>query len=115
MVPSEQPIVFAMAALGLNQAAFDSETIRSAIQSVDRGQIDAARSLGMTGFQVLKRVILPQAGAVALLPLGNSVISLIKWLETKVTVPDEAPEMDEDGNLHIRRGKKEKAVLNVLQ
>ena len=153
-------IVFAMAALGLNQAAFDSETIRSAIQSVDRGQIDAARSLGMTGFQVLKRVILPQAGAVALLPLGNSVISLIKgtslaftcsvveitaagkilagrnyryfevycslaiiywvitfmlerlikWLETKVTVPDEAPEMDEYGNLHIRRGKKEKVI-----
>ena len=32
---------------------------------------------------------------------------LIKWLETKVTVPDEAPEMDENGNLHIRRGKKE--------
>ena len=35
---------------------------------------------------------------------------LIKWLETKVTVPDEAPEMDEHGNLHIRRGKKEKVI-----
>ncbi len=68
-------IVFAMAALGLNQAAFDSETIRSAIQSVEPGQIDAARSMGMTGFQVLRRVIIPQAGSVALLPLGNSVIS----------------------------------------
>ena len=71
-------IVFAMAALGLNQAAFDSETIRSSIQSVEPGQIDAARSMGMTGFQVLRRVIIPQAGSVALLPLGNSVISLIK-------------------------------------
>lgn len=71
-------IVFAMIALGLNQSAFDSETIRSAIQSVERGQIEAAQSLGMSGGQVLKRVILPQAGAVALLPLGNSIISLIK-------------------------------------
>ncbi len=71
-------IVFAMIALGLNQSAFDSETIRSSIQSVERGQIEAAQSLGMSGWQVLKRVILPQAGAVALLPLGNSIISLIK-------------------------------------
>ncbi|MGN0140599.1 MAG: amino acid ABC transporter permease [Roseburia sp.] len=70
--------VFAMIALGINQSAFDSETIRSAIQSVDKGQIEAAKSMGMTGFQILRRVIFPQAGLVALLPLGNSVISLIK-------------------------------------
>lgn len=70
--------VFAMVALGLNQSAFDSETIRSALQSVDRGQIEAARSLGMTNGQVYRRVILPQALSVALLPLGNSFIGLIK-------------------------------------
>ncbi len=71
-------IVFAMVALGLNQAAFDSETIRSAIQSVDKGQIEAAKSMGMTGLQVLRRITLPQAITVALLPLGNSLIALIK-------------------------------------
>jgi len=71
-------ILFAMVALGLNQSAFDSETIRAAIQSVDKGQIEAAKSMGMNGGQVLRRVILPQAAAVALLPLGNSFISLIK-------------------------------------
>jgi len=71
-------IVFAMVALGLNQSAFDSETIRAAILSVDKGQIEAAKSMGMSGFQVLRRVILPQAGTVALLPLGNSLIGLIK-------------------------------------
>lgn len=71
-------IVFAMVALGLNQSAFDSETIRSAVQSVDKGQIEAAKSLGMSSFQVFRRVIFPQAGSVALLPLGNSLISLIK-------------------------------------
>ena len=67
-----------MVALGLNQAAFDSETIRSAIQSVDKGQIEAAKSMGMTGLQVLRRITLPQAITVALLPLGNSLIALIK-------------------------------------
>lgn len=71
-------IVFAMIALGLNQSAFDSETIRSAIASVDKGQIEAAKSMGMTGFQVLRRVIIPQATAVAIAPLGNSFIGLIK-------------------------------------
>lgn len=71
-------IVFAMVALGLNQSAFDSETIRAAILSVDKGQIEAAKSMGMSGFQVLRRVILPQAGTVALLPIGNSLIALIK-------------------------------------
>lgn len=71
-------IIFAMIALGLNQSAFDSETIRSALQSVDRGQIEAAKSIGMTNMQVLRRVIIPEAFAVALLPLGNSIINLIK-------------------------------------
>lgn len=70
--------IFAMIALGLNQSAFDSETIRAAILSVDKGQIEAAKSMGMTGGQVLKRVIIPQAASVALLPLGNSLIALIK-------------------------------------
>ena len=67
-----------MIALGLNQSAFDSETIRSAIQSVDAGQIEAARSMGMSSWQVLRRVTIPQAVTVALLPLGNSLIALIK-------------------------------------
>ncbi len=71
-------IVFAVVALGLNQSAFDSETIRASILSVEKGQIEAAKSLGMKGGQILKRVILPQAFSVALPPLGNSLIGLIK-------------------------------------
>ncbi|WP_099469391.1 amino acid ABC transporter permease [Konateibacter massiliensis] len=72
------PIIFAIVALGLNQSAFDSETIRAAIQSVDKGQVEAAKSMGMTGTQILKRVLLPQAVTVALPSLGNSLIGLIK-------------------------------------
>lgn len=79
-------ILFAILALGLNQSAFDSEIIRAAIESVDKGQLEAARSLGMTGGQVLKRVILPQAITVAIPSLGNSLIQLIKGTSLAFTV-----------------------------
>jgi len=72
-------IIFAMiVALGLNQSAFDSETIRAAIQSVEKGQVEAAKALGMNGFQIFRRVLFPQAVTVALPSLGNSLISLVK-------------------------------------
>ncbi|WEV60187.1 amino acid ABC transporter permease [Streptococcaceae bacterium ESL0729] len=72
------PLLFVILTFTLNEAAFNSETIRSAIQSVDSGQIEAAKSLGMTNFQVFKRVTLPEAATVALAPLGNSLIGLFK-------------------------------------
>lgn len=71
-------IIFAMVALGLNQSAFDSETIRAALTSVDRGQLEAAKSLGMSNFQVMRRIVFPQALIVALPSLGNSLIALVK-------------------------------------
>ena len=69
---------YAMVALGLNQAGFMAEIIRSALQSVDNGQIEAAHALGMTYAQALRRIILPEAIEVALPTLGNSLISIIK-------------------------------------
>jgi polar amino acid transport system permease protein len=72
------PIVFALVALSLNQGAYSSETIRAAILSVDRGQIEAAHSLGMTTAQLLRRIVIPQAFVVALPSLGNSLIALLK-------------------------------------
>jgi polar amino acid transport system permease protein len=72
------PIVFAMVALSLNQGAYSSETIRAAILSVDKGQIEAAHSLGMTTAQLLRRIVIPQAFIVALPSLGNSLIALLK-------------------------------------
>lgn len=71
-------IAYAMVALGLNQAGFMAEIIRSALQSVDNGQIEAAHALGMTYVQALRRIILPEAIEVALPTLGNSLISIIK-------------------------------------
>lgn len=71
-------ILFAMVALGLNQSAFDSESIRAAITSVDKGEIEAAKSLGMSKLQVMRRIVLPKALVVALPSLGNSLIALLK-------------------------------------
>lgn len=71
---------FAMAILGLTfcYAAYMSEIYRAGIQSIPKGQNEAARSLGMTHNQAMRYVILPQAIKVILPPVGNEFISLLK-------------------------------------
>jgi polar amino acid transport system permease protein len=64
--------------LGLYSAAYISEIVRGAIQSVDRGQHEAARSLGMSAACAMQCIILPQAFVRMIPPLGNEFISLIK-------------------------------------
>lgn len=70
----------AMAILGLTfgYAAYMSEVYRAGIQSISKGQMEAARSLGMTYFQAMRYVILPQAVRVILPPVGNEFITLLK-------------------------------------
>ena len=72
------PMLFVILTFAFNEAAYNSETIRAAIESVDVGQIEAAKSLGMTNFQVFKRVTLPEAATVAIAPLGNALMGLLK-------------------------------------
>ena len=69
-----------MAILGLTigYSAYMSEVYRAGIQSISRGQMEAARSLGMTYFQAMRYVILPQAVRVILPPVGNEFITLLK-------------------------------------
>lgn len=74
-IPATVAVILALA---LNEAAYASETIRAAIQSVDPGEIEAARSLGMTSGQVYRRVIIPNAAVVATPTLINSLIGLTK-------------------------------------
>ncbi len=64
--------------LGLYSGAYVSEIVRGAIQSVDRGQNEAARSLGMSAFQSMRKIIIPQAIVRMIPPLGNEFIALIK-------------------------------------
>jgi len=68
----------AMAALSLSYGAFLSEVFRAGIDSIDRGQIEAAKSLGMSGRQVMMLVTLPQAIRNVLPPLGNDFIAMLK-------------------------------------
>lgn len=68
----------AIIALAFTYGAFLSETIRAGIQSVGRGQIEAARSLGMNYFQVTRYIVLPQAIRRVLPPLGNDMIAMVK-------------------------------------
>jgi polar amino acid transport system permease protein len=65
-------------ALGLNEAAYAAELVRAGILSVDRGQTEAASSLGMSPGLTLRRVVLPQAMRVIIPPMGNETISMLK-------------------------------------
>ena len=68
----------AIIALAFTYGAFLSETVRAGIQSVGRGQIEAARSLGMNYIQLTRYIVLPQAIRRVLPPLGNDMIAMVK-------------------------------------
>lgn len=64
--------------LTLNEAAYLSEIVRAGISAVSRGQVNAARAIGMTPFQVMRYVVAPQAFRIIIPPLGNSVNGVLK-------------------------------------
>ena len=68
----------AVLGLGLNQAAYMAEIIRSGIQSVDEGQLEAAATVGLSRLQTVMRIVLPQAMRVILPPTGNETITMLK-------------------------------------
>lgn len=76
--------------MGMYSASYVSEVVRGAIQSVDKGQTEAARSLGMSSRQAMIKIILPQAFIRMIPPLGNEFIALIKnsALVSLVTIHD---------------------------
>ncbi len=68
----------ALIVMSLNSAAYMSEAIRGAISAIDKGQMEAALSVGMTYFQAMTRIILPQAFKIAIPALSNSLVNLVK-------------------------------------
>lgn len=89
LLPAENPltaltirkvnfIVRGIAALAISYGAFSSEIFRAGIQSIGRGQLDAASALGLTRLQSLRLIILPQAIRRVLPPLGNDFIAMLK-------------------------------------
>ena len=76
------PFVAGLVVISINTGAYMAEIIRGGIQSVDKGQMEAARSIGMTRAQAMKLIVIPQALKIVLPSFGNEFVSLIK--ETSV-------------------------------
>ncbi|AQZ33525.1 MULTISPECIES: cystine ABC transporter permease [Pseudomonadaceae] len=95
------PLPAALIGFSLNMAAYTSEILRAAIASIDRGQWEAAASIGMSKTQTLYRAILPQAARTALPPLGNSFISLVK--DTALAATIQVPELFRQAQLITAR------------
>ena len=72
------PFVAAVAACSVNSGAYVAEIFRAGIQSVDKGQMEAGRSLGLSWMQTMRYIILPQAFKHVIPPLGNEFISMTK-------------------------------------
>lgn len=75
-------ILIGVISFGINSGAYVSEIFRAGIEAIDRGQMEAGRSLGLKYSQIMRYIILPQAFKISLPPLGNEFITLIK--ETSV-------------------------------
>jgi polar amino acid transport system permease protein len=73
-------------ALGVNEGAYMSEIVRAGILSIDAGQMEAAKSLGMTFGQAMRRIILPQAARVIVPPLGNEFNNMLKTTSLLVII-----------------------------
>jgi polar amino acid transport system permease protein len=73
-------------ALGVNEGAYMTEIVRAGILSVDVGQLEAARSLGMTYPMAMRRIVLPQAARVIIPPLGNEFNNMLKTTSLLVVV-----------------------------
>lgn len=95
------PIPAALLGFSLNIGGYAAEIIRSAIASVDRRQWETAASLGFTPWQVLQYVILPLAARVAIAPLSNSFISLVK--DTSLAATIQVPELFRQAQLITAR------------
>lgn len=71
-------MVAAFIAFSLNSAAYLSEIFRGAIQSIDKGQMEAAKALGISYYQAMFKIIIPQSYRRLIPPLGNELITLVK-------------------------------------
>lgn len=80
----------AFVSLGIYTGAFVAEVVRAGILSVGRGQLEAARSLGLTYLQMMRHIVLPQAVAITVPPLGNLAIAMVKnsSLSSTIAVAD---------------------------
>lgn len=95
------PILAGIAVCSINSGAYNAEIVRAGIKSVDRGQMEAARSLGMTEGQAMKEVIMPQAVRLIIPPLGNEFIALLK--DSSLLAIISVHEISKNGMLYVSK------------
>ena len=94
---SDNGVMVAIITFGINSGAYMAELIRGGIQAVDKGQMEAGRSLGLSKLQTMRRIILPQAVRYVLPAVGNEFIALLK--ETSVAGYVAVVDLTRAGNL----------------
>ncbi len=97
ILASAEDMTIAILCFGINSGAYMAELIRSGINAVDKGQMEAARSLGMSQLQAMWKIILPQAVRYILPAIGNELIALLK--ETSVAGYVSIVDLTRGGNL----------------
>ncbi len=100
----EPIMIVGVLACGLNSGAYLAEIIRSGIQAVDKGQIEASRSLGLSSTQTMTNIVLPQAFRIILPAMGNEFVTLIK--ETSILSYIGIVEITREGMLWAARDFK---------
>jgi len=104
-----QPLTAAYMTFIFNYAAYFTEIFRAGIQSIDKGQYEAAKALGMSYSQTMRRIILPQAVKVVLPPMGNEAINLIK--DTALCAALSIPEILRNAKVTVSRDFDVEAYL----
>ncbi|MCR5674342.1 MAG: amino acid ABC transporter permease [Lachnospiraceae bacterium] len=84
------PIPCAILVFAINEGAYSAETVRAALEAVPKGQIEAGFCVGMNWFQIMRRIVIPQALRTAFPPLSNSLIAMVKdtSLAANITVAE---------------------------
>ena len=97
IMTSAEGITVGIIAFGINSGAYMAEIIRSGINAVDKGQMEAGRSLGMSKVQAMRKIVFPQAVRYILPAIGNEMIALLK--ETSVAGYVAVVDLTRAGNL----------------
>jgi glutamine transport system permease protein len=110
--PRLYPVLGAIITLGLNEGAYVTEIVRAGIQGVDRGQKEAAQSIGMSNYQTMRYIILPQAFKRMIPPLVNQAAQTIK--DTSLLAPIGIVEMVYKGQTVIAETFKAFQIWTVI-
>lgn len=97
-------VVFMFVAFSISAGAYLTESIRASLQAVDKGQMEAAYSVGMTGFQAMRRIVVPQALRVGLPVFANFFIGLLK--DTSLAFAASVPEIMGQAKIEAGRASR---------